>query len=90
MSADNFDAIKAEYLAMGGLPSNLRYGWCQAGKSDYSGRTTNLSATGSRRVIPTSLPGTALHRKLHFHNRLFHAIGPRRPQKYSRLGPASR
>jgi predicted TIM-barrel fold metal-dependent hydrolase len=31
MSADNFDAIKAEYLAQGGLPSNLRYGWCQAG-----------------------------------------------------------
>ena len=28
MSADNFEAIKAEYLAQGGLPSNLRYGWC--------------------------------------------------------------
>ena len=30
MSADNFDAIKAEYLAMGGLPSNLRYGYVNA------------------------------------------------------------
>jgi len=30
MSADNFDAIKAEYLAQGGLPSNLRYGYLNA------------------------------------------------------------
>jgi uncharacterized protein len=27
MSADNFDSIRAEYLAQGGLPSNLRYGY---------------------------------------------------------------
>ena len=27
MSADNFDAIKAEYVAMGGLRSNTRYGY---------------------------------------------------------------
>ncbi len=27
MSADNFDAIGAEYHAMGGLRSNLRYGY---------------------------------------------------------------
>jgi hypothetical protein len=33
MSADNFDAIGAEYHAMGGLRSNLRYGWCQAGNT---------------------------------------------------------
>jgi len=34
MSADNFDAIKAEYLAQRdgerGLPSNLRYGYLRA------------------------------------------------------------
>jgi hypothetical protein len=30
MSADNFDAIKNEYVAMGGLPSNLRYGYVNA------------------------------------------------------------
>jgi hypothetical protein len=30
MTADNFDAIKAQYLAMGGLPSNLRYGYLSA------------------------------------------------------------
>jgi hypothetical protein len=27
MSADNFDAVRREYLAQGGLPSNLRYGY---------------------------------------------------------------
>jgi hypothetical protein len=27
MTADNFDAVKAAYLAQGGLPSNLRYGY---------------------------------------------------------------
>jgi predicted TIM-barrel fold metal-dependent hydrolase len=30
MSADNFDAIRGEYLAQGGLPSNLRYGYLAA------------------------------------------------------------
>jgi hypothetical protein len=27
LPADNFEAIKGEYLARGGLPSNLRYGY---------------------------------------------------------------
>jgi hypothetical protein len=27
LTSDAFDAIKGEYLAMGGLPSNLRYGY---------------------------------------------------------------
>jgi hypothetical protein len=27
LSADSFDAIRSEYLAQGGLPSNLRYGY---------------------------------------------------------------
>ena len=36
MSADNFDAIKAEYLAMGGLPSNLRYGYLKMGSDPIS------------------------------------------------------
>jgi len=30
MSADNFECVKKEYLAMGGLPSNLRYGYVNA------------------------------------------------------------
>jgi hypothetical protein len=27
LSADNFEAIRDQYLAQGGLPSNLRYGY---------------------------------------------------------------
>jgi hypothetical protein len=30
LSADGFDAIRGEYLAQGGLPSNLRYGYLAA------------------------------------------------------------
>ncbi len=83
MSADSFDAIGAEYHAMGGLRSNLRYGWCQAGVPRRP-----ESATQADSLFPSFLPRTTGNCISTTDSSMRSGRGGRR--NTSRLGPARR